>query len=95
LTELKHRQLGKSGLIVSPIGLGCWQFSGSSMSAYWNAPPQEEINEIVRLSLEGGINWFDTAEVYGFGRSERALSIALQKASQKNGDVIIATKWSP
>lgn len=95
MTELARRQLGKSGLLVSPIGLGCWQFSGSSMAAYWNAPPQEEINEVVRVSLDGGINWFDTAEMYGFGRSERALSLALQKTGKKNGDVIIATKWSP
>jgi aryl-alcohol dehydrogenase-like predicted oxidoreductase len=95
MIELKPRQLGKSGLMVSPIGLGCWQFSGTTMSVYWNIPPQEQINEIVRVSLEGGINWFDTAEMYGFGRSEHALSLALQKAGEKDGDVIIATKWNP
>ena len=95
MIELKQRQLGKSGLMVSPIGLGCWQFSGSSMAAYWNSPPQEEINDIVQVALEDGINWFDTAEMYGFGRSERALSVALQKTGKKNGDVIIATKWNP
>ena len=95
MIELEHRRLGKTDLMVSPMGLGCWQFSGASMAAYWNSPSKEAINEIVRVSLEGGINWFDTAEVYGFGRSERALSVALQKAGKKNGDVIIATKWSP
>ncbi len=92
---LKQRQLGQSGLMVSPIGLGCWQFSGNSMAAYWDSPQQDEVNEIVRVSLEGGINWFDTAEMYGFGRSEVALSMALQKAGKHNGDVIIATKWNP
>jgi aryl-alcohol dehydrogenase-like predicted oxidoreductase len=71
------------------------QFSGKLMGAFWNSPRQEEINEIVRVSIEAGINWFDTAEIYGFGRSERALSVALQKAGKKNGDVIIATKWNP
>ena len=95
MNELKQRQLGSCELMVSPIGLGCWQFSGSSMAAYWNSPSQGEINEIVRISLEGGINWFDTAEMYGFGRSERALSVALQKVGKKNGDIIIATKWNP
>jgi aryl-alcohol dehydrogenase-like predicted oxidoreductase len=95
MAEIKLRQLGKSSLMVSPIGLGCWQFSGGSMAAYWNSPPQEEIDEIVRVALEGGINWFDTAEMYGFGRSEHALSVALQAAGRKNGDVIIATKWNP
>jgi aryl-alcohol dehydrogenase-like predicted oxidoreductase len=91
----KTRQLGKSALMLSPIGLGCWQFGGSTMTAYWKSPPQVEIDAIVRVSLEGGINWFDTAELYGSGRSELALSIALQKAGRKNGDIIIATKWSP
>jgi len=90
-----YRQLGKSELKISPIGLGCMQFSGRMMAVYLNSPRQEEINEIVRVSLEGGINWFDTAEIYGFGHSERALSTALQKAGKKNGDVIIATKWNP
>jgi aryl-alcohol dehydrogenase-like predicted oxidoreductase len=95
MAALKHRQLGKSALKVSPIGLGSWQFSGSSMSAFWNTPPQAEIDEIVRLSLEGGINWFDTAEMYGAGKSEHALSVALQNAGKKNGEVVIATKWNP
>jgi aryl-alcohol dehydrogenase-like predicted oxidoreductase len=49
----------------------------------------------VKLSLEGGINWFDTAELYGAGRSERSLSLALQKAGKKDGEVVIATKWNP
>jgi aryl-alcohol dehydrogenase-like predicted oxidoreductase len=95
VNKLKPRQLGTSGLMVSPIGLGCMQFAGGGMAAYLNSPPQADIDEIVRVSLEAGINWFDTAELYGFGRSERALSLALQRAGKKNGDVIIATKWLP
>lgn len=95
MNEFKNRQLGKSGLRVSPIGLGCWQFAGSSMAVFWNSPPQADIDEIVRVSLEGEINWFDTAEMYGFGRSERALSMALQRVGKHDGEVVIATKWSP
>ena len=92
--ESDLRQLGKSDLLVSSIGLGCWQFAGSGMG-YWNPPLQEEIDRIVQVSLEGGINWFDTAEVYGNGASELALSKALQASSKKPGEVIIATKWWP
>lgn len=92
---LADRHLGNSQLLVSPIGLGCWQFAGGLMTAYWNSPPQTVTNEIVNLSLEGGVNWFDTAELYGSGRSERALSVALQSAGKKNGEIIIATKWNP
>jgi aryl-alcohol dehydrogenase-like predicted oxidoreductase len=65
------------------------------MSAFWNSPPQEEINAIVKTALDGGISWFDTAEMYGNGASESALSTALQAAGKTNGDVVIATKWNP
>ena len=95
-TTVKKRRLGKSDLQVTPIGLGCWQFSGSKdSSTFWNSPAQEEIDKIVKISLEGGINWFDTAELYGRGTSERALATALCKAGMANGDVVIATKWLP
>jgi aryl-alcohol dehydrogenase-like predicted oxidoreductase len=45
--------------------------------------------------LQGGINWFDTAEAYGNGRSERALAAALMRLGKKPGDVVVATKWQP
>jgi len=61
----------------------------------WNNPPQEEINQMVKIALDGSINWFDTAEFYGWGGSERALATALGKAGIANGDVVIATKWFP
>lgn len=95
--SLKLRRLGKSELLVSPIGLGCWQFSkGKGMiGKFWPNIPDEVITEIVKVSIEGGVNWFDTAEVYGWGESEKALTRALKNLEKKYGDVIIATKWSP
>jgi aryl-alcohol dehydrogenase-like predicted oxidoreductase len=91
------RSLGKTGIKVSPVGLGCWQFSKQNNIAgkFWPSVDDEVINEIVGVSLRGGINFFDTAEVYGNGASERSLSNALQKAGVKPGEVIIATKWWP
>jgi len=91
------RSLGRSSLAISPIGLGCWQFSegGGLGGSYWPALPQETENCIVAASLAAGINWFDTAELYGAGRSEAALARALVAAGKKNGDVVIATKWMP
>ena len=68
------RHLGKTDLQVTPIGLGCWQFGNNG--TVWNSPPQEEIDKIVKIALDGGINWFDTAELYGRGASERALATA-------------------
>jgi len=77
--------------------LGCWQFSKQKNMAgkFWPTLEDNLIEKVVSLSLEGGINWFDTAEVYGNGASERALSKALQAAGKKPGDVLIATKWWP
>jgi aryl-alcohol dehydrogenase-like predicted oxidoreductase len=89
--------LGRSPIAISPIGLGCWQFSegGGLGGSYWPALPVETENQIVAVSLAAGINWFDTAELYGAGRSEAALARALTAAGKRNGDVVIATKWMP
>jgi aryl-alcohol dehydrogenase-like predicted oxidoreductase len=92
-----YRSLGRSPITISPIGLGCWQFSEGRGFAgrYWPALPQDTANQIVAASLDAGVNWFDTAEVYGGGRSEAALARALTAAGKKNGDVVVATKWWP
>ena len=94
---IAKRRLGQSDILITPIGLGCWQFSeGYSLTGtYWPALSEELTNDIVQASLDGGINWFDTAEAYGWGRSEAGLARALQEADQSNGKVIIATKWFP
>jgi len=83
--------------MVTPIGLGCWQFSKQKniSGKYWPVLEDDLINRIISLSIEGGINWFDTAELYGKGASEKALSKGLQAAGKKPGEVIIATKWWP
>ena len=95
MNSLRH--LGRSEIMVTPIGLGCWQFSKQKNMAgkYWPALEDDLINKVISLSLEGGINWFDTAELYGNGASEKALSNGLQAAGKKPGEVIIATKWWP
>jgi len=90
------RRLGSTEIEVSPIGLGCWQFSGGGPATlFWQLLSQSVVDDIVRTALENGINWFDTAELYGGGRSEKSLAKALSNASVTNGDVVIATKWNP
>lgn len=91
------RKLGKSDLLVTPVGLGCWQFAQGKglFGNYWETLPDKEIQDIVGASLEAGINWFDTAESYGGGQSERMLSGALKSLGVGTGDVLIATKWRP
>lgn len=92
-----RQRLGKTDIEVTPVGLGCWQFSAGQGLAgkYWEAIPQQAIDQVVQASLAGSINWFDTAEIYGNGASERALAAALRRAGIANGEVVVATKWSP
>jgi aryl-alcohol dehydrogenase-like predicted oxidoreductase len=91
------RPLGRTDMKVTPIGLGCWQFSKQNNLAgkFWPKLEDGLTDKIVSLSIEGGINWFDTAEIYGNGASERSLSRSLQAAGKKPGEVLIATKWWP
>lgn len=91
------RSLGSTGIMVTPIGLGCWQFSKQKNMAgkFWPILEDSLIERIVSLSIDGGINWFDTAEIYGGGESEKALSKALKAAGKKPGEVLVATKWWP
>jgi len=97
--EIKNsfRPLGRTGIMVTPVGLGCWQFSKQKNMAgkFWPALDDNLIDRIVSLSIDGGINWFDTAEVYGGGESEQALSRALKATGKKPGEVVVATKWWP
>ena len=81
------RTLGRTNMVVTPIGLGCWQFSKQKNMAgkFWPTLEDDLIDKVVTLSLDGGINWFDTAELYGNGESESALSKALQAAGKKPG----------
>ncbi|MFC1866029.1 aldo/keto reductase [Chloroflexota bacterium] len=55
----------------------------------------QTITEIVQTSIDGGVNWFDTAGIYGRGSSERYLADALKIAGKTRADVVIATKWFP
>ncbi len=91
------RTLGKSDLRITPIGLGCWQFSqrGNFAGKFWPMLEDAQIKEIVRIAIEEGINWFDTAELYGGGASEMNLAKSLVALGKKPGEVIIATKWWP
>lgn len=96
-TEIKPRQLGKTNLFVSPIGLGVMEMAGGGglLGRMFPIIPQEEKNAIIKAALDGGINWFDTAEMYGAGVSEESLAIGLKAAGKTDGDVLIATKWQP
>ena len=96
--KVKKIKLLGTNIEVSPLGLGVWQFAGGhGFNKYiWSKEiPEETRNEIVKAALDGGINWFDTAEAYGGGRSERNLASALKANGVKDEEVYIADKWMP
>jgi aryl-alcohol dehydrogenase-like predicted oxidoreductase len=95
--QIKKRPLGKTGIEITPIGLGMMEFAGGGglMGPAFPVIAQEEKNAAVKAGLDGGVNWFDTAELYGAGVSEQSLSTALKAAGVKKQDVVVATKWWP
>jgi aryl-alcohol dehydrogenase-like predicted oxidoreductase len=91
------RRLGKTDIETTPIGLGTLQFAGGLgfFRFSYRKLATETMTGIVKAALDGGINWFDTAEIYGNGSSERYLANALKAVGKTNTDVVIATKWFP
>ncbi len=96
-TTPSTRPLGKTGIQVTPIGLGVMELGGGGglFGRAFPVIPQSGKNAIIQAALEGGINWFDTAELYGSGVSERSLAEGLKSAGKRPGEVVIATKWWP
>lgn len=95
--QIAKRTLGKTNIEVTPIGLGMMEFAGGGglMGSVFPVISQEEKNATVQAGLDGGINWFDTAELYGAGVSETSLVTALKAAGKSDSDVVVATKWWP
>jgi aryl-alcohol dehydrogenase-like predicted oxidoreductase len=95
--SIQLRHLGKTDILVTPVGLGVMELAGGGglLGHVFPVIPQEEKNAIIQAALDGGINWFDTAEMYGGGVSERSLATGLKAAGKSDKDVIVATKWWP
>ena len=89
---MKYNELGKTGVLVSELCLGAMTFGGKG---YWQAIgqlPQDEVNQIVKTSIDNGINFIDTANAYSEGLSESMLGESLIKLGIPRQEVVIATK---
>ena len=85
---MRYTRLGETDLEVSRICFGTWQAGGD-----WGAVEADEARAAVRTALELGVNFFDTAQAYGFGASERLLGEALAaELAGRRDEVVIATK---
>src|SRR5438105_15575935 len=86
LGQMRERRIGSSGLVVSVVGLGCNNFGRKN--------DEKESTLVIEAALHAGITFFDTAEMYSDGESERILGRAL---AGRRDEVVIATKfgWHP
>ena len=92
---MRYNQLGRTGLFVSELCLGAMTFGGGEKEGLWAAVgslPQPEVDAIVGRSLQAGVNFIDTANVYHRGRSEELVGQALKNLGVARSDVVLATK---
>ncbi len=88
---MEHVKLGRTGLEVSRICLGCMSYGDSSRGGHPWVLPEDESRTFIKKALEAGINFFDTANVYSVGSSEEFLGRALRDFTTRE-EVVIATK---
>ena len=90
-------KLGRSDILISPMGVGTWAWGDNLIWGYGKGNYTDaDLRDAFEISLEAGINFFDTAEVYGFGRSEKILGGFLKtEAVSKEKPIIVATKFFP
>ncbi len=82
---MNKRKFGKSGFMASEVGLGCWQLGGLC----WGDIDEDAALRVLSSAVDSGVNFFDTADVYGVGRSETLIGRFLKDCTE---DIFVATK---
>ncbi len=88
---MERRQLGSSDLMITPIGVGAWAMGGGNWEYGWGDQDDRQSINAIHRALDLGINWIDTAAVYGLGRSEEVVGRAIKGRSERP---LIFTKCS-
>src|ERR1700740_702237 len=78
IMQLKKRPLGSSGLEITTVGFGAWAIGGGGWSFGWGPQDDNASEQSIRHAIELGINWIDTAAVYGLGHSEEVVGAAVR-----------------
>ncbi len=80
---MELRTLGNTGYQITPIGFGAWAIGGNGYKFGWGPQDDQDSINTIHKALDAGINWIDTAAVYGLGHSEEVVGRALKGISQK------------
>lgn len=83
-----RRQLGRTDLQISPVGLGAWAIGGGEWEGGWGHQDDDASIEAIHRAVEHGVNWVDTAPAYGFGRAEEVVGRAVDKLPQADRPLI-------
>ena len=78
---MQTRKLGNSDVKITPVGFGAWAIGGSGWQFAWGSQSDNESIAAIHRALELGVNWIDTAAVYGLGHSEEVVARALKEWS--------------
>ncbi|CCW34227.1 predicted oxidoreductase, aryl-alcohol dehydrogenase like protein [Chthonomonas calidirosea] len=83
MTTLEKRRLGNSDLEITPIGFGAWAIGGAGWEFGWGYQDDRDSIAAIHAALDAGINWIDTAAVYGMGHSEEIVAKAIRTSSHR------------
>ena len=92
MIQVDQRELGKSGIVVPALGVGVWSWGDKSTWGYGTSYTRADVTQAYKACLDAGLNFFDTAEIYGGGESERILGECLREDGRP---IIIASKFAP
>ena len=79
---MQKKRLGNSDLELTPIGVGAWAMGGGGWAFAWGPQDDDESIAAIHAALDGGVNWIDTAAVYGLGHSEEVVARAGRPVEQ-------------
>ena len=80
---MQTRRLGNSELEITPIGVGAWAMGGGDWAFSWGKQEDDESIAAIHTALDAGVNWIDTAAVYGLGHSEEVVGKAIAGLVQR------------
>ena len=80
---MQKRRLGNSDMLLTPIGIGAWAMGGGGWAFAWGPQDDDDSIAAIHTALDHGVNWIDTAAVYGLGHSEEVVARALEGRSNR------------